>query len=917
MGRIKLDTGAFTLAEIVVVITIISILSTIALVTFTQYTSQSRDAVRLTDVENIETGLNIFQAYDGGYPNPSNGVNITLDGAIIWTQGVFWPESAREMWKVFWELKDPLYGNHYSYSITSSKREYQLAYILEKSNSFWQSVRGISYESDLGFSEAYASSVYNVWNLDPVIWLDWRDIDGDWDETDNPSNGATITNWINKWTRGASWNPTITHGTVTYEDNAVFIYQAPLIWKSDGMRFENSAITQGEIYYVLHDSGWKASWYALQWTQKKYAIGSYKNYRNALRINNAPNHINTAPAIKNKNKRKAYLYSFLTDNINYEFRNTGNLLSQWATSSISGVTWAINKAWWYNKTNELADWAIWELIIFDTTLSDDERFEVEGYLAHKWLMDGYLPAGHPYVDAPPTGEEEEVEEVISVEIQEFPDAPVYITGNYNKLLSHGVKPNWEHIVVTSPSIITSDVSNTNFLDIVADKKFVYTGYENIPAAYEWNQFTSIGGLDFNIEYPIAFSWSRFDLSSYSWIKEIDATIRTSYEYAPFYKDISDNFANYQTWYVENILGDVIGINPIKPYYCSEILDRKFIYNIALEANIDASPTGVNSWVTGVWWLNNEVKSTEWKFNTEFQTDTLWWYIELRWEEKYPVGFLRIHNSVWQEASYLSWATIELYKSWEIEPEYSHPIWDTSADYIVDLDLEGIWELHDIDILRIEAAPDKQLSIREIEVYIGGNINSGFYVVDSDGIGWKSPYQVYCDMVTDGWGWTRVGDNFIDRANFDNNIHPTNFDGYLPSWNKNKSWKNTLRSDITPPSEIPNANVLRHTDDINGYYELYFDNIPNIEFTTEIRLWAWVKGTQKSPFHYIIDYEGSAPSEISVTEDLSLDPNVWRYETIRIPVSDVLEDFTWQIGKWINASVKPLDVTWISFELFYK
>ena len=920
------EKGGFTLAELIVVITIVVILSTIAFVSFSGYTSKSRDTVRMSDIENINTTLNVFHAYDGWYPSPTSAVDITLSGAVVWTQGVFGSWTTRETGKIFWDLRDPLFGNNYSYSVTSSKREYQLSYILEQSNSFWQSLRNkITYDMpSLHIPETYASySAYDPSLLDPVIWLDGMDIDGDDDNTDNPPSGTAMTSWTNKWTRWDSGDATVTTGTVSYLDNALNGFTAVFVPKDAGLEFTNSAIDQGEIYYVLHDSWGKVSWMAMQGTSKNYIIGAYDNYRNSLRIGGAPNHLTKSPAIKNSLRRKPFFYSYVTDGTNYEFRNSSNLISLWATNSIDGVTWAINKAGYYTKTNQLADWGIGEVLIFDTTLSDDDRFDVEWYLAHKWWLQGLLDSSHPYVTTPPTSSTSstswwgETPPSEPPEIQDFPDAPVFVSGNYNKLFTHGITPWGNHMVFTTPSIIASDLSSPDFLDIVENQKLVYEWYANIPAAYEWEEFTSTGGLDFNIISPIAFSWSKFDLAAYSGIKEIDAVMRASYEYSPFYKDVADNFDSYGTYYVESILWEVIGINPIKPYFCSEILDRKFIYNIASEAEIDASPTNQNSGISGTGWLNNEIKSTEWNLNTEYQTDTLWGYVELLWDSEQPIGFIRLYNSVWIEASYLSGATISLYERDEVEPIYSHPIWDTGTDYIVDLDLEGIGELHEVDRIRIEAAPDQKISLREIEVYIGWNISDGYYTVDSDGIGWQEPYKVYCDMATDGWGWTRVGEDFIGRSYFDDLKDPQNFTGYFAVGNKNNIWENTLRSDIIPPSSIPFAEVLRHSGDEDSYYELYFDNIPNIEFTTEIRLSAWVYGTQKSPFYYIIDYEGSSPTAFVPDEDTSVSATEWRYETIRIPIDDVLEDFSWHIGRDVDASSTPIDITGISMELYYK
>ncbi len=43
---------------------------------------------------------------------------------------------------------------------------------------------------------------------------------------------------------------------------------------------------------------------------------------------------------------------------------------------------------------------IYELILVDGALPEADRWKMEGYLAHKWGIEGRLPSDHPYRDAP-------------------------------------------------------------------------------------------------------------------------------------------------------------------------------------------------------------------------------------------------------------------------------------------------------------------------------------------------------------------------------------------------------------------------------------------------------------------------------------------------------------------------------------
>ena len=58
----------FTLVELIVSITILAILWTIAIISFQWYTKNSRDSVRIADVNNLQTWLELFQVKSWKYP---------------------------------------------------------------------------------------------------------------------------------------------------------------------------------------------------------------------------------------------------------------------------------------------------------------------------------------------------------------------------------------------------------------------------------------------------------------------------------------------------------------------------------------------------------------------------------------------------------------------------------------------------------------------------------------------------------------------------------------------------------------------------------------------------------------------------------------------------------------------------------
>lgn len=489
----------------------------------------------------------------------------------------------------------------------------------------------------------------------------------------------------------------------------------------------------------------------------------------------------------------------------------------------------------------------------------------------------------------------------------LPTSNIYVSGEYNGLIAHAQDGD-THYIIATPSIMTYDYNDTDIISILENKKLVYHGFKNVPASYSWSNLTMSGGFDFNVTSPLLYEWNKEDLWSYGGLKQIDEWIRSTYNNFPYYKNVAEYLDDYSLWYLEKIIGNIIWINPIKPYYCSDILQSKLVYNIAPQATITASVNSVNAY--GTWGIANGIKSTQWDLDYEYHSDDGNAMIEFEWEKPQRVGYVRIYNRTGCCSERLSWATVKLYNNfgWLI---YSHPLWNTSGDYVIDLDLEWIGHLHDVKKLTLESVWWNVLNLREVEIFLWWNVKSWTYKVDKDGLWGQSPYNVYCDMETDGGGWTRIGEDYIENGDFAGSFH---IDQYTFPYGASDVSVNVIKTDVAPPSYLPDARVLQHNGSAAQSYPLYFDDIPGEYFAQEIRISAWVKWTSSSIFNNTINYDDGSSSTTTPDFEVLETDGAWEYRMVRLPLDGLVSDFTWDIAKWVTG---PMHFTGVKMEVYYK
>ena len=143
-------------------------------------------------------------------------------------------------------------------------------------------------------------------------------------------------------------------------------------------------------------------------------------------------------------------------------------------------------------------------------------------------------------------EEEGLAELVFVPQAEASVFRARVIGNYNRFMVMANDGD-QYTFIWTPSIIASDLTSTDIIDIISWMHLVYDDFYNLPASYQDTMFTN-WWFDFNVLDPVIFSWSLDVLRDEEALRSFTDNLRFIYARTP-----TEYFSQYATMLQEQWL----------------------------------------------------------------------------------------------------------------------------------------------------------------------------------------------------------------------------------------------------------------------------------------------------------------------------------------------------------------------------
>ena len=202
---------------------------------------------------------------------------------------------------------------------------------------------------------------------------------------------------------------------------------------------------------------------------------------------------------------------------------------------------------------------------------------------------------------------------------------------------------------------------------------------------------------------------------------------------------------------------------------------------------------------------------------------------------------------------------------------------------------------------------------------------GTYMVDVDWNGPEPVHEVYCDMTTGGWWWTRKGISHITNGFFQSGSGITSAISYP------NAWANVVVA-LDNPAYSWSWYALHQTGTNDSYYEVKIDDLSQLSIWDEIRMTLWVADEDDDSwsnilginphafymFHnrvYYTDGTFSTNGKVRLLDTKTVAWKTWKLLQVRQEIKKEIQDFSWFIG-WDAENTKDLYIAWVDVEVYF-